>query len=57
MKRDRKALGSYLASLNPAWHFDITDANRLEIGEKVFASRCGHCHSVNGNLRPAAWRL
>ncbi len=51
-EEDRKALGSYLASLNPAWHFDITDANRLEIGEKVFASRCGHCHSINGNLRP-----
>lgn len=49
---DRKALGSYLASLNPAWHFDITDGNRLEVGERVFASRCGHCHTVNGNFRP-----
>jgi cytochrome bd-type quinol oxidase subunit 1 len=49
---DRKALGSYLASLNPPWHFAITGANRLEVGEKVFASRCGHCHTVNGNFRP-----
>ena len=49
---DRKALGSYLAGLNPAWQFNITDGNRLEIGEKVFASRCGHCHTVNGNFRP-----
>ncbi len=51
-EEDRKALGSYLASLNPPWHFEVTDANRLEIGERVFAARCGHCHSVNGNLRP-----
>ena len=51
-EEDRKALGSYLAALNPAWHFTITDANRLEIGENVFASRCGHCHTVNGNFRP-----
>jgi mono/diheme cytochrome c family protein len=51
-EEDRKALGSYLASLNPPWHFEITDANRLEIGEKVFGARCGHCHSVNGNFRP-----
>jgi mono/diheme cytochrome c family protein len=49
---DRKALGQYLASLNPAWQFNITDANRLEIGEKVFGARCGHCHTVNGNFRP-----
>jgi len=51
-EEDRKALGSYLAALNPAWHFTITDANRLEIGEKVFDSRCGHCHSINGKYRP-----
>lgn len=49
---DRKALGSYLASLNPPWHFTITDANRSEIGERVFNARCGHCHSINGNFRP-----
>jgi mono/diheme cytochrome c family protein len=49
---DRKALGNYLASLNPAWQFNVTDGNRLEIGEKVFAARCGHCHTVNGNFRP-----
>ena len=49
---DRKALGRYLAGLNPAWHFTITDANRAEIGEKVFASRCGHCHTINGKYRP-----
>jgi mono/diheme cytochrome c family protein len=49
---DRKALGSYLASLNPPWHFNITDANRLEVGEQVFDARCGHCHSINGSFRP-----
>jgi len=51
-EQDRKALGQYLASLNPAWQFNVTDANRLEIGEKVFGARCGHCHTVNGNFRP-----
>jgi mono/diheme cytochrome c family protein len=51
-EEDRKALGSYLAGLNPPWRFNITDANRLEIGEKVFDSRCGHCHTVNGKYRP-----
>ena len=51
-EEDRKALGSYLAGLNPPWHFTITDANRLEIGEKVFDSRCGHCHTINGKYRP-----
>jgi mono/diheme cytochrome c family protein len=49
---DRKALGSFLAGLNPAWHFAITDANRAHIGEQVFDSRCGHCHSINGKFRP-----
>ncbi len=49
---DRKALGRYLASLNPAWQLEITDGNRLKIGERVFDSRCGHCHSVNGRFRP-----
>ncbi len=49
---DRKALGAYLAGLNTPWHFTITDANRLEIGEKVFDSRCGHCHTINGKFRP-----
>ena len=51
-EQDRKALGRYLASLNPPWQFNITDANRLEIGEKVFSARCGHCHTVNGKYRP-----
>jgi mono/diheme cytochrome c family protein len=51
-EEDRKALGSYLAGLNPPWKFNITDANRLEIGQKVFDSRCGHCHTVNGKFRP-----
>lgn len=51
-EEDRKALGRYLASLNTAWRFNITDTNRFEVGEKVFAARCGHCHSVNGNFRP-----
>jgi mono/diheme cytochrome c family protein len=49
---DRKALGSYLASLNPAWQLEITDGNRLQVGERVFDSRCGHCHSINGRFRP-----
>jgi mono/diheme cytochrome c family protein len=51
-EQDRKALGRYLASLNPAWQLNITDANRLEVGKKVFDARCGHCHTVNGNFRP-----
>ena len=49
---DRKALGKYLASLNAEWHFTVTDANRLQVGEKVFEARCGHCHTVNGSFRP-----
>jgi mono/diheme cytochrome c family protein len=49
---DRNALGRYLASLNSPWHFDVTDGNRLEVGEKVFDARCGHCHTINGNFRP-----
>ena len=51
-EEDRKALARYLVSLNQPWHFTITDANRVEIGAKVFASRCGHCHSINGKFRP-----
>jgi mono/diheme cytochrome c family protein len=51
-EEDRKALGAYLASLNPPWHLQITDSNRMEMGEKVFNSRCGHCHTVNGSMRP-----
>jgi mono/diheme cytochrome c family protein len=49
---DRKALGAYLAGLNAPWQLTITDANRAEIGAKVFKSRCGTCHSINGKFRP-----
>jgi len=51
-EQDRKALGKYLAGLNPEWHLTITAANKLEMGKKVFDSRCGHCHTVNGSFRP-----
>ena len=51
-EEDRKALARYLVSLNQPWHFTLTDTNRTEIGAKVFASRCGHCHSINGKFRP-----
>lgn len=52
-EQDRAALGAYLASLNPPVQFPaITAANQVEIGEQVFETRCGHCHSVNGKVRP-----
>ena len=38
-EEDRKALGAYLAALDPPWQLQVTDANRLEMGEKVFATR------------------
>ncbi len=49
---DRKALGAYLATLNPARFDPVTDANRVEIGGQVFATRCGACHSLGGKMRP-----
>jgi mono/diheme cytochrome c family protein len=50
---DRAALGKYLASLNPPVNYGpITAANKLQVGEQVFAVRCGHCHTVNGKFRP-----
>jgi mono/diheme cytochrome c family protein len=49
---DRAALAKYLVSLNTPWHFQITDANRLEVGAKVFKARCGACHTINGKFRP-----
>jgi mono/diheme cytochrome c family protein len=51
-EEDRKALGRYLAGMNAPWQFTITDANRAEIGAKVFKARCGACHSINGKFRP-----
>jgi mono/diheme cytochrome c family protein len=50
---DRIALGKYLAALNPAEnHGAVTDANRLQVGERMFNVRCGTCHTVNGPFRP-----
>jgi mono/diheme cytochrome c family protein len=50
---DRIALGKYLAALNPAEdHRAVTDANRLQVGERAFKVHCGSCHTVNGNFRP-----
>jgi len=50
---DRAALGNYLASLNPPINYGpITATNKLQVGEQVFAVRCGHCHTVNGKFRP-----
>jgi mono/diheme cytochrome c family protein len=50
---DRVALGNYLASLNPPEnHGAVTDANRMQVGERAFQVHCGSCHTINGNFRP-----
>jgi mono/diheme cytochrome c family protein len=48
-EHDRRALGSYLASLAPATPFG---ANEKELGQQVFAIHCAMCHSVGGQRRP-----
>lgn len=48
---DRAALGKYLASLTtPANYVNVTD--RAAAGKKSFDIRCGHCHTINGTVRP-----
>jgi mono/diheme cytochrome c family protein len=49
-ERDRAALGSYLASLNPAPSFAGQEA--MQVGRQVYETRCGVCHTVNGPFRP-----
>jgi mono/diheme cytochrome c family protein len=50
-EQDRAALGNYLASLNPPINYSsVTD--RGAAGKQSFDNRCGHCHSIDGNLRP-----
>ncbi len=50
-ERDRAALGKYLASLNPAVDYSkISD--RTAAGKQSFDNRCGHCHTIDGKMRP-----
>ena len=50
-EQDRAALGEYLASLNPRVDYTkVTD--RFAAGKQSFDNRCGHCHTIDGNLRP-----
>ncbi len=50
-EKDRAALGKYLASLNAPLNFaNVTD--RMSAGKLSFDTRCGHCHTINGTLRP-----
>jgi mono/diheme cytochrome c family protein len=52
-EEDRIALGKYLAALNPPEnHGAVTDANRMQVGERAFQVHCGSCHTINGNFRP-----
>jgi len=52
-EEDRKALGEYLASLNPPANYGtITEENAAAVGEQVFQVRCGSCHTINGGFRP-----
>jgi mono/diheme cytochrome c family protein len=44
-------LGKYLASLNPVPNYaNVTD--RLAAGKQSFDNRCGHCHTIDGKMRP-----
>jgi mono/diheme cytochrome c family protein len=50
-EKDREALGMYLASLNPLPNY--TNVNdRLGAGKQSFDNRCGHCHTIDGKMRP-----
>jgi mono/diheme cytochrome c family protein len=50
-EQDRAALGKYLASLNPAVNY-ATVSDRTAAGKQSFDNRCGHCHTIDGTLRP-----
>jgi mono/diheme cytochrome c family protein len=50
-EKDRAALGKYLASLNPLPSY-ANVSNRLAAGKQSFDARCGHCHTIDGKLRP-----
>lgn len=50
-EQDRQALGKYLASLNPLPNYaNVID--RAAAGNQSFDTRCGHCHSIDGKMRP-----
>ena len=50
-EQDREALGKYLASLNPLPNYaNVSD--RLAAGKQSFDNRCGHCHTIDGKMRP-----
>lgn len=51
-EQDRAALGRYLASLNSPVQHTVTEQNKTEVGQQVFQTRCGSCHTVNGAFRP-----
>lgn len=48
---DRAALGQYIASLNPPADYSKVN-DKLAAGKQSFDARCGHCHTIDGNLRP-----
>jgi mono/diheme cytochrome c family protein len=50
-EQDRAALGKYLSSLNPPVNY-AGIADRAVAGKQSFDNRCGHCHTIDGNLRP-----
>lgn len=50
-ENDRAALGKYLASLNQLPNFaNVSD--RMTAGKQSFDNRCGHCHTIDGKMRP-----
>jgi mono/diheme cytochrome c family protein len=50
-EQDRQALGKYLASLNPLPNYtNVSD--RSAAGKQSFDTRCGHCHTIDGKMRP-----
>lgn len=49
--QDRAALGKYLASLNPPIDYSAV-SDRTAAGKQSFDNRCGHCHTIDGNVRP-----
>jgi mono/diheme cytochrome c family protein len=50
-EQDRRALGKYLASLNSLPNYaNVSD--RAAAGKQAFDTRCGHCHTIDGKMRP-----
>jgi cytochrome c5 len=50
-EQDRDALGKYLSSLNPPVNYSAI-SDRVAAGKRSFDNRCGHCHTIDGKLRP-----